>query len=148
LIVVAAGLWRGFDAARDTTLVAAASELVDGSGRPLASGPSYALRRTRSSAYDALIALPPDPSAIELRVRPEMPAPRYSVAISRISPDGSVTPLGSVNELPVQADDFVQLYVDSSRLEPGPYLLVLTPTRNPTAESTSAFRLKVVPGER
>ena len=28
------------------------------SGRPLASGPSYALLRTRSSAYDALIELP------------------------------------------------------------------------------------------
>ena len=44
---------------RDATLVATASELIDPSGRPLAPGSSYALLRTRSSAYDAVIELPP-----------------------------------------------------------------------------------------
>jgi hypothetical protein len=38
----------------------------------------------------------------------------------------------------------VRLYVDSSRLEASPYLLVVTPTGDATAASTSAFRLKVV----
>jgi hypothetical protein len=144
LIVIAVGLWRGGDVARETTLVARASELMDTSGRPLAAGSSYALLRTRSSTYDALVELPPEPRAIELRVRPEVPAPAYGVALSRIQPDGSVTQIGNVGELQTEQDGFVRLYVDSSRLEAGPYLLVITPAEDRTAASTTAFRIKVV----
>ena len=143
LIVLAIGLWRGVDAPPDGMLVATATELVDRSGRPLVSGSSYALLRTRSSAYDALIELPPEPRAIELRVRPEVPAPAYSVALSRVHPDASVAQVGNVSELQAEADGFVRLYVDSSRLESGVYLVVITPARDRTAAATSAFRVKV-----
>jgi hypothetical protein len=142
LIVLAIGLWRGLDAPHDTTLVATATELLDRSGRPLASGSSYALLRTRSSTYDAVIELPADPRAIELRVRPEAPAPVYSVALSRVA-DASVAQIGNVSELKAEADGFVRLYVDSSRLESGVYILVITPADERTAASTSAFRVKV-----
>jgi hypothetical protein len=144
LIVIAVGVWRGIDMPRDATLVATAGELVDRTGRPLASGSSYALLRTRSSTYDAVIELPPDPRAIELRVRPDTPAPVYTVALSRIHPDGSTLQIGNVNELQAQSDGFVRLYVDSSRLESGPYLLVITPAEDRAAASTTAFRVKVV----
>jgi hypothetical protein len=144
LIVVTITLWRGIDAPHDSTLVATARELVDRSGRPLASGSSYALLRTRSSAYDAVIELPADPRAIELRVRPEVPAPVHSVALSQIRSDGSVMQIGTVSELQAQADGFVRLYVDSSRLEAGPYLLVIAPAQDRAASSTSAFRVKVI----
>jgi hypothetical protein len=144
LIVVAVGLWRGVDAPRETTLVATATELMDRSGQPLAAGHAYALLRTRSYAYDAVIELPAEPRAIELRVRPEVPAPAYGVALSRIQADGSVTQIGNVSELKVEPDGFVRLYVDSSRLEAGPYLLVITPAEDRTATSTTAFRVKVV----
>jgi hypothetical protein len=144
LILIAVGLWRGGDVARETTLVARASELMDTSGRPLAAGSSYALLRTRSSTYDALVELPPEPRAIELRVRPEVPAPAYGVALSRIQADGTVTQIGNVKELKTEPDGFVRLYVDSSRLEAGPYLLVITPAEDRTAASTTAFRIKVV----
>jgi hypothetical protein len=143
LVVIAVGLWRGIDTAADATLVASASELIDRSGRPLATGSSYALLRTRSSGYDAVIELPAEARAIELRVRPEAPAPVYSVALSRIHADGAVTQIGNVSELQAQADGFVRLYVDSSRLESGPYLVVITPAEDRTAASTSAFRVKV-----
>jgi hypothetical protein len=144
LAVIAVGLWRGIDTTPAGTLVATASELIDRSGRPLATGSSYALLRTRSSAYDAVIELPPEPRAIELRVRPEAPAPMYSVALSRIQPDGSVTQVGNVSELSAEADGFVRLYVDSSRLVTGPHLLVITPAEDRAATSTTAFRVKVV----
>jgi hypothetical protein len=144
LIVIAVGLWRSVDAPRDTTLVGTASELLDGTGRPLTSGSTYALLRTRSSAYDAVIELPPEPRAIELRVRPDAPAPMYGVALSRIQADGSVTHVGNVSELSAEADGFVRLYVDSSRLVTGPYLLVITPAEDRAATSTTAFRVKVV----
>jgi hypothetical protein len=90
------------------------------------------------------VELPPEPRAIELRVRPEVPAPAYGVALSRIQPDGSVTQIGNVGELQTEQDGFVRLYVDSSRLEAGPYLLVITPAEDRTAASTTAFRIKVV----
>lgn len=144
LIVLAVGLWRGMDAPHDAMLVARATELVDRSGRPLAAGSSYALLRTRSSAYDAVIELPTEPRAIELRVRPEVAAPVYSVALSQIRSDGSVTQVGTVSELQAQTDGFVRLYVDSSRLEAGPYLLVITPADDRAATSSSAFRVKVI----
>jgi hypothetical protein len=148
LLVLTIAFWRSIDTPRDATLVATAGELVDRTGRPLASGLSYALLRTRSSTYDAVIELPADPRAIELRVRPEIAAPVYSVALSQIRPDGTVTQIGSVNELAAQSDGFVRLYVDSSRLAYGPYLLVITPAEDRVDTSTSAFRVKVVaPGE-
>jgi hypothetical protein len=143
LIVIAVGLWRGGGEPRTTALVAAATELTDQSGRPLIAGSSYAVLRTRSSAYDAAIALPPEPRAIELRVLPEVAAPAYGVALSRIQPDGSVTQIGSITELTTGTDGFVRLYVDSSRLEAGPYLLVITPTADRAAASATAFRIKV-----
>jgi hypothetical protein len=148
LVILAIGLWRGVDAPREDTLVATAGELLDRTGQPLAPGSSYALLRTRSSAYDAVIELPPQPKAIELRVRPETSAPAYSVALSRLNADGSVLQIGAASELPVQSDGFVLLYVDSSRLESGPYLLVMTPAGDRTAASSSAFRVKVVTPER
>jgi hypothetical protein len=145
LAVVAVALWRGVEAPRDATLVAAAADLIDASGRPLGRGSSYALLRTRSSAYDAVIELPPQPRAIELRVRPEVPAAAYGVALSQIHPDASVAQIGNVSDLKAEPDGFVRLYVDSSRLEAGLYLLVVTPAGDDTAASTSAFRVKVVP---
>jgi hypothetical protein len=117
------------------------------------------LLRTRSSTYDALVELPTEPRALELRVRPEVKLPSepralelrgrpeepaYGVALSRIQPDGSVTQIGNVGELKIEPDGFVRLYVDSSRLEAGPYLLVITPAEDRTAASTTAFRIKVV----
>lgn len=145
LIVIAVGLWRGTDIPRDPTLAATEAQLVDRSGKPLILGASYALLRTRSSAYDAVVELPPAARAIELRVRPEASAPAHSVALSRIHADGSVAPVGTVAELQTAADGFVRLYVDSSRLEAGPYLLVVTAMGDDSAASTSAFRIRVTP---
>jgi anti-sigma-K factor RskA len=148
LVLLAVGLWRSVDVPREATMVATAGELLDRTGQPLTTGSSYALLRTRSSAYDAVIELPPQPRAIELRVRPETAAPAYSVALSRIHADGSVLQIGTVSELQAQSDGFVRLYVASSRLESGPYLFVITPAADRTAASTTAFRVKVVTPER
>src|SRR5690348_14639373 len=57
LVVLAIGIWRGIEAPHDATLVATAEHLLDSSERPLAPGSSYALLRTRSSTFDAVIDL-------------------------------------------------------------------------------------------
>ena len=119
LVVLAIGIWRGIEMPRDELLVATAGQLLDPAGRPLASGSSYALLRTRSSTFDAEIELPPEPRAIELRVRPETTAPAYSVALSRINPDGSVLQIGKASELAAQPDGFVRLSCGSMSIPPG-----------------------------
>jgi hypothetical protein len=148
IMVIAVGMWRGGEGSRDTPLVATASELLDSYGQPLASGASYALLPTRSSGYDAVIELPPAPRAIELRVRPDAPAAIYKVSLSRVLPDGAVTPIGNASELSVATDGFVPLYVDSSRLESGPYELAITPAQPSGAASTTEFRVKVTAPRR
>lgn len=144
VVFIAVALWRGMGPSHESILVAQATKLIDHTGAPLNAGATYSLLRTRSSAYDAVIELPPEPRAIALRVRPETAAPEYNAALSKIRPDGSVVPTGSASELKPGDDGFVQLYVDSSRLEASPYLLVVAPTGDDSAASTSAFRLKVV----
>jgi hypothetical protein len=144
VVFIAIVLWRGMSTSHESILVATATKLIDPSGAPLSAGATYSLLRTRSSAYDAVIELPPEPRAIALRVRPETAAPEYNAALSKIRPDGSVVPTGTATKLKPADDGFVQLYVDSSRLEASPYLLVVTPTGDDSAAATSAFRLKVV----
>jgi len=145
LAVVGVALWRGMSIDSDG-LMSASAELIDRAGQRLVVGESYALLRTRGTDYDAIVELPAQPAAIELRVRPESQAPTYRATLSRIQPDGSILQVAAVNELRMESDRFVRLYVDSTRLEPGPYLLVLSASDGaPREVAASAFRLKVLP---
>jgi hypothetical protein len=145
VIAIAVGLWRsGSMPSEQSMLVAAAEQLLDGAGRPLNPGSSYALLRTRGTSYDAEIVLPAEPRAIELRVRPEAAASFYSVALSHIRADGSIPKIGNVSNLKPESDGFIRLFVDSSRLEPGLYLVVITPVGDDATVGTTSFRIKVV----
>jgi hypothetical protein len=145
VIAIVVGLWRDFRSPDAAARVASATRLVDSSGRPLAAGAIYAVMRTRATDYDAFVTLPAQPHALELRVRPEWPAPAYDVTLSRTMPDGKVLDVATVSDLQVRPDGFVDLYVDSSKLEPGAYLLGLSAGRGQASEiPTSSFRLKVV----
>jgi hypothetical protein len=154
VIAIVVGLWRDVRVPDGAALVASATRLVDPSGRPLAVGAIYAVMRTRATDYDAVVTLPAEPQALELRVLPEWSAPAYDVALSRAGPSGAVVEVATVIDLQVRQDGFVNLYVDSSKLEPGLYLLGLSASQGQASEiSTSSFRLKVVgadasPGSR
>lgn len=145
VIAIVVGLWRDVRAPDSTALVASATRLIDSSGKPLAVGAIYAVMRTRATEYDAVVTLPAQQQALELRVLPEWSAPGYDVAFSRTVPSGGVVEVATVSDLQVRQDGFVSLYVDSSKLEPGSYLLRLSASHGQTGEaSTSSFRLKVV----
>ena len=146
MIMIAVALWRGVSIPDGGALMASATELVDSSGNPLTVAATYALMRVRgTTAYDAVVELPGEPKAIELRVRPESAAPIYRAALSRIRADGSVVQVAMVNDLAAEADGFLRIYVDSSKLETGSYLLVLSATADGTNEIlTSSFRLKTL----
>jgi hypothetical protein len=145
VIAIAVGLWRDVRAPDGAALVASATRLVDASGKPLAVGAIYAVMRTRATDYDAVVTLPAQPQALELRVLPESTASAYNATLSRILPGGAVAQPATVDELRAGDDGFVRLFVDSSRLEPGLYVLGLSASENQTKDiPTSSFRLKVI----
>jgi hypothetical protein len=154
VIAIVVGLWRDVRVPDGAALVASATRLLDASGKPLAVGATYAVMRTRATDYDAVVTLPAQPQALELRVLPEWSAPAYDVALSRTRPSGAIVEVATVRDLQVRPDGFVNLYVDSSKLEPGTYLLGLSASQGQASElSTSSFRFKVVganasPGSR
>lgn len=148
-VVIGVGIWRGLSVPDGAALMATAADLIDRSSRPLAVGETYVLLRTRASDYDAIVELPVQPRAIELRVLPEAQSPVYGGALSRILPDGSVEQIARVKGLKAQSDGFVRIYVDSSKLEAGPHLLVLSAAIEGANESvTSSFRLRVLSAGR
>jgi hypothetical protein len=87
----------------------------------------YAVLRTRGSAVDAEIPLPPVGEALELRVLPEFTArpARYRVRLFRMSADDSLQSVAELGGLTPEADSFVSLFVDHARLEPGQYRLAI-----------------------
>lgn len=141
--VIAVALWSGIGTRQERGLMAGSATFVQASG--LEVGSSYSLLRTRGTDYDAIVELPAQPLAIELRVRPESAAGSYRATLSRIQPDGSIQQVAAVADLHMESDRFVRLYVDSTRLEPGSYLLVLSTSQAVPGVSASAFRLKVLP---
>lgn len=145
IVAVAAGLWRNVRAPDGAALVASAVDLIDASGKPLMIGATYALLRTRATDHDAVVTLPVRPEAIELRVLPESTAPLYVATLSRILPGGAVAESATAGALQAGNDGFVRMYVDSSRIEPGLYALVLSTREDQAGEiPTSTFRLKVL----
>jgi hypothetical protein len=103
------------------------SSLVDREGHPLSVGATYALFRTRSTDHDAVITLPRERQAIELRVLPDSNMqPPYRVTL--MSPGGGADgpDLTSVADLRPAEDGFVSVFIDSQRLAPGDYVVVVS----------------------
>jgi hypothetical protein len=127
-LVIGIGLWRSNTTpAQPGLLVASVSYLLDHNGHSLSVGGTQALFRKRAGAYDATIEMPPEGTAIQLRVLPDTTAGAtdYRASLLRIHPDDSEEPLGSVTGLHVAQDGFVDIYTDASRLTPGKYRLKL-----------------------
>ena len=75
-------------------------------------------------------------------------APAYDATLSRMVPGGALVQPTTVGELRAADDGFVRLFVDSSRLEPGLYSLVLSASGEETKQiPTSSFRMKVIGAE-
>jgi len=127
-------------------LAASLSELRTVSGAPLSVASSYTILRTRGRSVDAAIELPASPAAIELRILPEFESPpaRYRIVLSRANDDGSVAVVGEADGLVAAKDGFVTTFVDSRRLQPGAYELVLLSDRDSdTLDASSTFTIGV-----
>ena len=115
-----------------------------GSAPPLTR--EYAVLRTRGSAVDAEIPLPPVGEALELRVLPEFTArpERYRVRLFRMSADDSLQSVAELGGLVPDEDTFVSIFVDGARLQPGQYRLAITGDPDTDArDKESAFILRI-----
>jgi hypothetical protein len=126
-------------------MVAKVADLPHGKTTVIAS--SHAILRTRGSAVDAEIPLPPAGQAIELRVLPEFTAwPHYRVRLFRMTADDSLQPLAEVGGLTPDEDSFLTVFVDAARLQPGAYrLAVVGDIDTDAADKENAFILRLRP---
>jgi hypothetical protein len=116
-----------------------------GAEPPIAS--SHAILRTRGSAVDAEIPLPPPGQVIELRVLPEFTAqPHYRVRLFRMTADDSLQPVAEVGGLTTDDDSFLTVYVDAARLQPGAYrITVVGDIDTDAVDKENAFILRLRP---
>ena len=100
----------------------------------------------RGSAVDAEILLPKLGGAIELRVLPEFSArpERYRVRLFRMSADDSLQSIAELGGLAPEPDNFVSIFVDGARLQPGQYRLAIVGDPDTDArDKESAFILRM-----
>jgi hypothetical protein len=128
-------------------VLAASIDALHATGRaPLALTGQYAILRTRGSAVDAEIELPPPGQALELRVLPEFAArpERYRVELFRMSADDSMQSVAELGGLAPDLDTFVSIFVDPDRLQPGQYRLTIAGDPDTDArDKESAFILRM-----
>jgi hypothetical protein len=138
----------GVESVGPPMLASALSSFADQRVRAAPVSQTFAVFRKRVDAYDATIVLPSTPQAIELRILPETPAEsgRYRVSLSRLREDSSLEPAASVLDLRPEADGFVAVFADASRLAPGRYRLVVA-GEGAVNElvAADAFRIRVLP---
>jgi hypothetical protein len=106
----------------------------------------YAILRTRGSAVDAEIELPPAGQALELRVLPEFAArpERYRVQLFRMSADDSMQSVAELGGLAPDADTFVSVFVDAASMQAGQYRLTIAGDPDTDArDKESAFILRM-----
>lgn len=127
-------------------LVAQTTALHGWLGQPLATASSHTLLRTRSSAFDADIELPGTAHAIELHVLPEFAAQpaRYRISLLRLDDDGSAQRVAEADDLLAADNGFVTVYLNSARIQPGRYQLLISGDETTTAaDRRSTFQINV-----
>lgn len=126
-------------------MAASLASLVDDGGNPLSIARTYAVFRKRADAYDAVIQLPASRQAIELRVLPDPETQRahYRASLWSVGDDAAVEIAGLIHPLQAAPDGAVTIYVDSSRMVPGEYKLVLTSEASADSAVQDTFLIQV-----
>jgi hypothetical protein len=97
---------------------------------------------------DAAIELPAQGRAIEVRVLPESPpsADGYRVSLWQQQPGSDARKLGSITQAMPAADGFLVVFMDTTALTQGEYLLVVSPTaEDDRPDHGDVFRISMNP---
>jgi hypothetical protein len=127
-------------------LAASIEELQGTDGNPPLRTWQHWIMRSRGSPVDAEVPLPRLGEAVELRVLPEFAArpARYRVRLFRMSADDSLQRVAELGGLAPDTDNFVSVFVDGGRLQPGQYRLAIVGDPDTDArDKESAFILKM-----
>jgi len=113
-------------------------------GRNVSLDNTYHLMRLRSAATGPMLRLPTTPGPLLLRVLPETATATgdYRVVIARLDGGDSPTSSITVDGARVAADGFVDLYLDSTTLEPARYRVSIGPAR--VGGTPDTFDLEVI----
>lgn len=148
IVAIALFLFIGRGPSFQPLLVASATTLTDRFGDPLATVATHKLIRTRGTSYDAEIELPASAQTIALRVEPQVDAqpPRYRITLSSIADDDSLHEVGTISGLqPELPDGYIPVYLNTARLAPGRYQLLISGDAGTSAQSdASPFLIRVI----
>jgi hypothetical protein len=116
--------------AERSLLAAVPATLLDRQGKVLPSAGTFTVLRKRATTADAVIELPPAGNSLELRVLPESPPDQdgYGVSLWQQPQGAAAEKLASLTHVNATADGFLTVFMDASRLTPGEYLLVVSPS--------------------
>jgi hypothetical protein len=129
-------------------LAAVPAALTDRQGNVLPSAGTFTVLRKRVTTADAVIDLPQSGRAIELRVLPESPAPAdgYRVSLWQQTSGTEQRRLGAVTHVMPATDGFLVIFMDTTPLTQGEYLLVVSPTATEDRpDRGDVFRLSMSP---
>jgi hypothetical protein len=155
IAVIAASFLLGYfrqSSSSQPLLAALPASFVGAQGTALPVAGPFAVFKTRRDSYDAVIQLPATPQAIQIRVLPQVAfgATRYRVSLARLQDERSPAEPASVGNLPADADGFVTVFADASRLTPGTYRLAVAAEGDETEDLTKAesFLINVIPASK
>jgi len=148
VVVVAGSVWFSSQHGSQPLLAASVKTLTPllHSALPVAS--AFDIQRTRTSSYDATITRPDSAAAIELRIKPEVPAVPavYRVSVGVVAANDSVTELATASGLQTAKDGFVTVYLSAATLAPAVYQLKISGDANTNAaNASSSFLVELVP---
>lgn len=138
--LIAAATW--FTASRpDPLLAASPSQLTGVDAAPLPAD-TYTIERTRSRGFDARVELPAPLRPLALRVLPEQPSTTTYQLQLRVNSTGAPRAIATLRSLRADAEGLVTVYVNSQRLQPGSYEIVLSADSDRKA-AASSFLIQV-----
>ena len=145
VLITAIAVTAWFMYSRPVPLLAASlSQLGDSTAAPLPAD-THTIERTRSRRFDARFELPPTPRLMALRVLPERPsATTYAVQLNLTAAGVPSREIAELRSLRADTEGLVTIYVDSKRLPPGSYEIVLSADSDPAAPASS-FLIQVNP---
>jgi hypothetical protein len=149
LLAVIGGIWRGWNIELRPTLAGSVSALSNAFQSTLPVVESYSIQRTRSSSYDATIPLPITPAAIELRIKPKVPAvpATYKVSFGAVTADNSTKDTIAIGGLRTAKDGYITVYMNTANLPPAVYeLTIAADDGSSTPDTTRSYLIELVPG--
>jgi hypothetical protein len=143
----ALGTWTWYGSPNDSPIAAGTLEaLMENSPATLPLSGKYMLVRVRSAEQVPLeIALPAQPSAVELQVLPAggVAAAPYRLTIETRPAQGKAKPVTQVTGLVPGSDGLVAAWLDSERIQRGPYTVELASEAGEAAAPAERFVIEL-----